>query len=1140
MVVSTRENGVLSEVAARQRQAADPSASAWVSASAGSGKTKVLTDRVLRLLLAGTAPARILCLTFTRAAAAEMSNRLNEVLAGWAVESETRLAEDVMRLTGAAPDENGMRAARQLFARVLDVPGGLRIQNFHAFCQALLARFPLEAGVAPHFRIMDDRTAGEMLAEARAEAMIDSVNARALEVIARHKGDDDFAALMADLLAARGRLARAFAAHGRADGLAHAVRARLGLEPGTTEATVMAEFAENADDTLLRRAAAALAAGSKTDKERAAAIASWLADPGARVAGFDAYVRAYLTNDDEIRKTLATAAVLRAHPAIGESLGAEAARALRAVERRKSAVLAEATSALLALGEAVIVRYDARKAAHARLDFDDLIQAAERLLTGAGRAAWVLYKLDGGIDHVLVDEAQDTSPAQWRVVRALTGEFFAGEGARESAPAPARSIFAVGDPKQSIFSFQGADPDAFGMAREDFAARTAAAGAPMAEVPLAVSFRSTPAVLGAVDAVFAREAARAGVSAAPAQHAAHRAGAGGLVELWPAIGPEDAPESEAWAPPLAERRASPPKLRLAEQLAAQIHAWTSERSAPADAFLPARGRRLRPGDIMVLVRRRDAFVAALVRALKTRGVPVAGVDRMVLTEQLAVMDLVALGEILLLPEDDLTLAAVLKSPLIGLDEDALFRLAHGRPGTLWDALRAGERDPEFARAHAFLAHLRARADFVRPYELYAEVLNGGGRKNLVARLGPDANDPIDEFMALALAHEREGTPSLQAFLHWLKAAETEVKRELEQATGAVRVMTVHGSKGLQAPVVILPDTTGVPTKDDAILWDGDVPLWAPAKRWRVGAADAALARARARRDDEHRRLLYVAMTRAEDRLYVTGAFGPKGIAPGAWYEHVKAGLADVAVPVAFDFQSMSGVAGPGLRLANAQAEDVPEEAPFLPFPEASVPAWFHRPPPPEPSPSRPLAPSRPSSEPAVLSPLADDGGARFRRGRLIHRLLQVLPEMAPAARAAAAQRLLAREAKELDAAARAVLAEEAMAVLSASALVQAFGPNSRAEVPLIGRVGAQVVVGQVDRLAVDDETVTILDYKTNRPPPARAEETPPVYLAQMALYRALVRSIYPGRAVNAVLVWTDGCRVMAVPEALLDAARPPS
>ena len=1134
--MSARENGVLSEVAARQRQAADPRASAWVSASAGSGKTKVLTDRVLRLLLSGSAPARVLCLTFTRAAAAEMSNRLNEVLAGWAVESEERLAEDLMGLTGTAPDEGLTRAARQLFARVLDVPGGLRIQNFHAFCQALLARFPLEAGVAPHFRIMDDRTAGEMLAEARSEAMVDPANARALEVIARHKGDDDFAALMADLLAARGRLAYAFNAHGGAAGLAQSVRARLGLEPDETEDGVMAAFARGADDGALKRAATALATGSKTDKERADTITSWLADPNARAGRFDLYARAFLTEKDVIRKTLATAAVLKMVPAVGDALDAEAARALRAVERRRCVVLAEATAALLALGHAVIARYDMRKATHARLDFDDLIQAAERLLTGAGRAAWVLYKLDGGIDHVLVDEAQDTSPAQWRVVQALTGEFFAGEGARDAAPA--RTVFAVGDPKQSIFSFQGADPDAFGTAREDFAVRTAAAGAPMVQVPLAVSFRSTPAVLGAVDAVFAQEAARAGVSAEPPRHAAHRAGAGGLVELWPAIGPEDAPEVEAWTPPLAERRASPPKLRLAEQLAAQIHAWTTAREAPGDAVLPARGRRMRPGDVMVLVRRRDAFVAALVRALKTRGVRVAGVDRMVLTEQLAVMDLVALGEVLLLPEDDLTLAAVLKSPLIGLDEDALFRLAHGRPGPLWEALRAGERDPELARAHAFLAHLRARADFVRPYELYAEVLNGGGRKNLLARLGPDANDPIDEFMALALAHEREGTPSLQAFLHWLKAAETEVKRELEQATGAVRVMTVHGSKGLQAPVVILPDTTGVPTKDDAILWDGDVPLWVPARRWRVGIADAALAAARARRDEEHRRLLYVAMTRAEDRLYIAAAYGPKGIVPGAWYEHVKAGLADVAAPVALDFRPMGGVAGTGLRLGNAQTEDVPAESPLLPFPETRPPAWLHRPAPPEPSPSRPLAPSRPSAEPAVLSPLADDGGARFRRGHLIHRLLQVLPELAPEARVAAAHRLLAREAKDFGEAAHAALAGEALAVLSTPALASAFGPRSRAEVPLIGRVGQEVVVGQVDRLAVEDDAVTILDYKTNRPPPTRPEEAPAVYLAQMALYRALVRAIYPGRTVNAVLVWTDGCRVMALPDALLDAARP--
>ncbi|MBM3571490.1 MAG: double-strand break repair helicase AddA, partial [Alphaproteobacteria bacterium] len=892
-----------------QRPAADPDASVWVSASAGTGKTKVLTDRVLRLLLAGTQPQRILCLTFTKAAAAEMSTRIAERLGQWAVADDLALARQLTELTGRPADGDAMTAARRLFARVLDAPGGLAIQTIHGFCQSLLRRFPIEAGIAPHFTVMDERSAAEMLADARARMLVAARDhdaeplSQALAEITRHVTEDAFADLMFELTTERGRLDGLIRAAGGVDALIQAIHRRLRAKPGGTDADLCADAsAEHAfDGAALRRAAAALTRGSKTDQTRAAAMSAWLAEPAQRAAGFDAYAAVYLTDEGEIRKNLATKQALKIDGAIDASLRAEAARILNVQARRRALLVARATAALLSLGHAMLAAYQAEKQRGVLLDYDDLVLAARDLLHRPGVAPWVLYKLDGGIDHILVDEAQDTNPEQWQIVEALAAEFFAGAGAESDRPE--RTVFAVGDAKQSIFSFQGADPAAFERMRRDFSQRIPAAGASWREVPLDVSFRSADAVLRAVDAVFARHPARDGVAIGDQtiHHETFRAGQAGLVELWPPALPPERGDIQPWQPPVAISTAEAPRARVARLVALQIHRWisTGER-------LESKGRAIRAGDIMILVRRRGSFVGEVVRALKNLGIPVAGVDRMVLTQQLAIMDLVALGQFLLLPEDDLNLATVLKGPLIGLSEERLFELAHGRGGRLWLALRQrAHENADFAHAFDQLSALLARADLMPPYELFARVLGEGrGRAKILSRLGPDAADPLDEFLNAALLHQRQHPPSLQGFLHWLGAAAEEIKRDLEQgARDEVRVMTVHGAKGLQAPIVILPDTIQKPERLPRLLWPPskpgatDIVLWPPRTEHDEAVASAARALARDKRDREYRRLLYVAMTRAEDRLYVCGWANRKAASADCWYKLIQEGLDGIATPL---------------------------------------------------------------------------------------------------------------------------------------------------------------------------------------------------------------------------------------------------
>ena len=1139
-----------------QATAARPGASVWVSASAGSGKTKVLADRVLRLLLDGTKPERIFCLTFTRAAAAEMQNRIRGLLGSWAVEEGEELAESLRGLTGEHPDEPTMERARGLFAEVLDAPGGLGILTIHAFCQSLLGRFPLEAGIAPHFQVMDERATGEALAAARDSVLAlahggggDGLLA-AVETATALVGEEDFIGLLGQITSARGRLRRLIGRHGGVAATAGRVRAELEVGDGETEASAVAAFhGRPAESTrALCEAAEALLEGSKRDRDRGLRIAAWFAEPEPSEADFDDYAGAFLTNAGAVRAQLATNAVRKAMPDIDDILFGEAEAVLDVAERRRAIRTAGATEAILVIAEAVLGHYERHKERLALLDYDDLILKARGLVDEA--APWVLFKLDGGIDHVLIDEAQDSNADQWAIVRAITEEFFAGAAARETL----RTVFAVGDEKQSIFGFQGAAPEEFARMRAHFEERVMAARLRWDAVPLDKSFRSTPAVLRAVDAVFDDGGVRAGVSSGPVSHSPNRGGQAGLVELWPPVMPPEREAPGAWEFGAREGAGDEaPAARLARAIAGRISSWIRDGEVLASA-----GRAIRAGDVMILVRRRTEIVGHLSRELKAVGVEVAGADRMVVAEQLAVQDLIALAAFALLPEDDLNLAAVLKGPLIGFTEEQLFEACHGREGKpLWYALR-DRADPDGAsgRAVELLRDILRRADATPPFEFFAHVLGQlEGRARIVARLGQQANDPVDEMLALALDYERANPQSLQGFLHWFGQGEAEIKRDMDQGLrDEVRVLTVHGAKGLEAPIVFLADTMQTPRADRGLLWGEtgsgagggeEIMLWPPRAADRPALARAFADDAARLQDEEYRRLLYVAMTRAEDRLYVCG-YGTRRSPPeNCWHRLIASGLEGPAEP--FGFECGEGAAdgwgwsGEGFRLANPQ--DGPQDrrgaAAPAPAPGEALPDWARADAPPEPAPPRPLAPSRPDGrEPAVRSPTGGDRGAAFRRGILIHRLLQLLPDLEPDARRGAARRFLERPAHDLDEERVAEFLEETFRVLDDPDYASVFGPGSRAEIPVVGVVGDAAISGRIDRLVVEPDRVRILDFKTNRPPPGRPEDVPAGYVRQMAAYRALISEIYPGREVECSLLWTDGPRLMALDAAALDAAAP--
>ena len=1119
----------------RQIVASDPGSSVWVSASAGTGKTRVLIDRVLRLLLDGTSPGRILCLTFTRAAAAEMANRLYRDLSRWAIREDAELHRALEDLMGRAPADDELERARRLFARVLDAPGGLKIQTIHAFCESLLARFPLEAGLPPHFSVIDERTSTELLDEARNRVLVrartDAKLADSLHHLTSHVSEDRFGDMARRLTIERSRLERLFHRFDNSfAAVSSAIREALGLDADEDEAAIVAATCDLSDSFVerLRHVADAMSRGGTTDRRHGALIGEWLDNPGRREDLFPRYVLAFLTRQGTRRARLIhEEASEKALGDAGALLDGEADRLEAAVTRIGNARTASDTLAALYLGYALLGAYGEVKQRQALLDYEDLIVHAGRLLTRSEVAPWVHYKLDGGLDHVLIDEAQDTNDEQWRVVASLTEEFFAGMGARDAH----RTIFAVGDAKQSIYSFQQADPHLFAQWRDHFGTRVAGAGGTWQPLDMVHSYRSAPPILSLVDEVFAPPEARDGLvfDDTEINHVPHRVGQAGLVELWPAERPRDIAGPEPWDPPVEQVHDLTPGVRLSRTIAGRIGDWLcrSER-------LESRDRPIRPGDVMILVQRRAGIAGEMVHALKRADIPVAGADRMILTEQLPVMDLVSLGRFSILPDDDLSLAETLKSPLFGFDDEELFGVAWERsPRSLWSALRdRQDRSPVYAAAVRTLEGILAAADHIPPYEFFARVLGPGqGRGKLLSRLGPEANDPIDEFLALCLQFERLHAPSLQGFLQWVAAGETEVKRDLELGRDEVRVLTVHGAKGLQAPIVFLPDTCRAPRESGGIHWIRDeavrtaLPLW-PARRDREGdVARHAREAARRRREQESRRLLYVALTRAENRLYVGGFEGARGRPPGCWYDTIDRAMREIGKPV----EGPDGREILMLRTAQSRPPDRADARAAPPHDDAPLPSWARVAAPPEPSPPIPLAPSRPEgAEPPVRSPVGSDSGARFRRGRLIHRLLELLPEIPAARRRAAARELLSNPLHGLEPDAREEIVDAALGVLEDPSFAPLFGSGSRAEVAIAGVEGDRVVSGRIDRLLVTESSVLVVDYKSDRPPPRVAGDVAPAYLGQLAAYRGILERIYPTRTIRCALLWTDGPTLMEI------------
>lgn len=1155
---------------AAQAQAAHPAQSAWVEANAGSGKTKVLIDRVARLLLRrsetqpGARPDSILCITYTKAAANEMLARLYKQLGDWAVASNDVLRDSLAMLEGRPPaayQEDDFREARRLFARALETPGGLRIETIHAFCARILRRFPLEAGVAPGFAAIEEDEANSLWRAVLAAQLEHSAerHPEAMTCLARATGGLGISAALEALKFQRQALTR-FVNQTHSDSeRTERIRQACNAGPDQPDEILRTAMAVELPIAAIRACIANLASlesPKKADLKLLTALRTVIEsdDPGHR---YDVYMSAlaganrdFPGGSDPYTKVAGPVVVdlFSRNLKKGTPEGREITRMKAVQTALRAAQLAERSLALMQVGLPLVAAYAQEKRKHGALDFDDLIARTSALLTQSSAAEWVLFKLDGGLSHLLLDEAQDTSPQQWTLINALVEEFQSGQG-RDRITEP-RTQFVVGDSKQSIYSFQGADQQKYEAEHLKFVAREEAVAAAedraVNQPEMAMSFRSTPEILTFVDEVRARIPLSDSatdplppVDADLTRHAPRRANQPGRVELWPLELPLESEDEDAWTTPTDHVSVNAPRRRLARSIARRVREMLNRGDAVWRAGKNGDWKRrpIRPEDVLILVRSRNELFEALIESLKQEGIPVAGADRLRLLDNLGVQDCLNLIRFALQPGDDLALAEILRGPFCGLvdDDRHLFILSHGRASgeTVWDRLSHNE-DDAFATARAFCQTLLDRRD-LPAFEFLTGALTArdpdglSGWDKLIQRLGEPVRDPVQALVSGALSHDMREPCSLQAYLARVEGQNTVLKRELGDPDGAVRVMTVHGAKGLQSPVVILPDTTGA-TKpvSDAIFFSSDgAPLYSPSSKTDAPVTTHLRDAANAAAERESRRLLYVALTRAADYLIIAGAGtrAPKiGYAKSSWYRWCLTAMRALAG------EDPDTETPPETLLAfGADPITAPLSAPPTKS-ERTSPDWLTRPAPSAAPPLRLAAPSRLTEDrSAVLAPFGPDRKAALRRGRLIHGLLQTLPEIAPADREAVGGRFLARAA-DLSGAEQAEMLSVTLRTLEIPAFAHVFGPGGRSEAAIVGALpGGQMVNGRVDRLIIGPDQILIIDYKTDRPAPETAAHVEIAYWVQMAAYRAVLQTLYPDRTVACALLYTDGPRLIELP-----------
>lgn len=1160
----------LSWTRSQQLLASDPTSSAWVSANAGSGKTHILVLRVLRLLLANVNPATILCLTHTNAAAAEMSNRVFEIITEWSHLSDEKLFAEITKIQDKTPNKDDITRARQLLVKILETPGGWKAKTIHAFCEAIIQQFPLEANTTGHFSILDGDQAKKLIEEAKKSTLASIMSEnniklkQAFNEILELTDEETLEPLICDIISNRNILNQFSCFADENGGEEVLLKKRFGLHPDEKYEKIYGELAQLLG--IIQEDIKQYINLAKED-ERTNSFKKILKEKSIEEK-FNFLSIFFLTKDLSPRKYLLNKEMADKSPDLAKNLKNAQEEFIKIRDRLNTYKMLKATLASLILAKNLNKHHDELKKKYCFLDFEDLIFCTNDLLKKSEVSAWIRYKLDQEINHILIDEVQDTSLIQWEVIRSLTEDFFVGENAH-SHP---RTLFAVGDEKQSIFSFQGAEPTRFFRERQINQQRITNAGNKFSIIQLPLSFRSTADILTAVDKVFSIPENAQGLSEdkEPILHRSNRIGHAGSVQIWEQVFSEKNSPPKDWISHFDSIQIESSKSIIAQRIANKI----ADIIGCDTVISNGKTRFIRADDILILVRKRTSFIKFMTRLLKNdHKISVSSSDKFILTDHLAIKDLMSLGYFVLSQEDDLSLAALLRSPIFNLSEDDLFEICAKRQKTetVFASLQRLANDKISSLRHIveYINEIIYLAKSYSPYDFFTLILGAkNGRKLFVSRFGNEVIDVLDEFLDFALRNEQKSYHTMQEFISELENYPPTIKRKQYSNHNEVRIMTVHAAKGLESPIVFLVDDGSeffnirhikglqiLPSTND----DPGIPIYIPQSHLHNHVVFNHIEYTKKTAREEYNRLLYVGMTRASDKLIIcscknkdkknSGSLNKSKTSQGTWYDMVYKSfdgderVKEVKIKTAANKDEWGALEWcvpcdksiiiekePAITELN-QGDIIPKEI-FESIPNDIDTPYI-------------LNPSMLDTKdsPILRSLLSEDSAGQnnfLKRGLIIHKILQVVFALPVEQRKQYVVSYFKKNSKFWPIQEYNNLVLSVTSLLENPTISQAVSYTSYAEVSVSGKVSFPkkdvLISGRIDLISISKKHVLIFEYKTHSYIPQGIEDIPLSHIAQLAMYKEILKVSYADKSFICLLIYVSKPKIFIITQHKLEQA----
>ena len=1123
-----------------QKIASNPNYSVWVSASAGTGKTTVLVNRLLRLFLNDVEPSKVLCLTYTNAGAIEMQNRIYKKARDWATISDDDLIKELKNLSDTPENntdiDNLFLKARKLFSKLIDNPVPLKIYTIHAFCQSILKRFPIEAGITPHFKIIEDSEVKTLLNEAyqkfvhtlKNDKNIDYIDVfESFNYLMNNTSESEFDNLIETIIDGREHFFELC--------LKYKTKAKI-LE--TLKNKIFKNFSypieSFIDDTMLFKANVLdhIPSGfidklkqilSVDDGKKSIArlnlIGSFLAENDTEKK-FDIYKHIFLNSDDSIPANgILNKKSIMADMKFPDNVSRETIRIREAVEFINSVEIFKTTSSVLDIGLTLNDIYEKLKKKRGVMDFTDLITTVKKLFARDSISSWILYKLDGGISHVLIDEAQDTSPIQWEIVDKLTSEFFTTGSDKKNV----KSLFSVGDRKQSIFSFQGANIKLFEKYKNYFKERIEFENYPFYDLPLNRSFRSCENILNTVDDVI-KNSSGVLLPNEDITHIPNRKDSSGLVEVLPLVKRIEDKTSKCFKPPVENINVFNTEVEMANVLATKIrylldNEYISDPKKDSDdtkKFI----RKIEPKDIMILVKKRN-LADSITKALLAKNIPLAGRDKLSLSDNIAVEDLISLLKFVLFNYDDLSLAEVLKSPLYNLTDDDLFDLCFNRKDeTLFSRLSESEKYKDITNDLKYLIDFSKTA---LPFEFFDYVLKvQNKRKNFISRLGVEVVDVLNGFLSQCLSYDNlKLGKSLSDFYEWFSLNDVEIKRNMEQVNNTVRIMTVHSSKGLEAPVVFLYNANEVLSSSrDRILWSEDFPMYKTSNFKTSGKIFSdMLDTENTANQEEFYRLLYVAMTRARDRLYVIGSENNSKNAR-TWYSCIKESLLSnpkhrIEKNTNINFAPDVFTDDDFVILGENDTGEISKTETVISKNFETLPEFFNEKVDDIPPYNIDIVPTSPLSQ-------NDENNTEnaLSRGTIIHKLLEYISKF----NGDDIEKFIDFYLSKTKIEDKDFIKNNILKLYNNSEYNFIFKNKNLSETEIITSENNISKILRVDKIVFNNDEIWIIDYKTDK----QTESVPSAYKKQLDKYKTAIAKIYPDKKIHTAILWINDLKLSEI------------